>query len=128
MTGQEGCFLGGNRVIGKKRRSLAAGGRARRRGGSEPKAKAMCNLVDQFEPEFLDHGIGQDVLGDALDLGFGFVFGKSVELEDEEFPLADVLHLGVAEGGESALDGLALGIEDGGLQHDPNVSFHWPPF
>ncbi len=53
-------------------------------------------LVEDFEAEFFDDGIGEDVFGDALDLRFGFVAGHAVEIQDEEFSLADVLDLGVA--------------------------------
>jgi hypothetical protein len=92
-------------------------------------ARRRLASVEDLEAKFFYDGISEHVLRDALDLGFGFVTAETVELEDEEFALAHFLHLGVAEGGEGALDGLSLGIEDGGLQHDPDVSFHflyWP--
>jgi hypothetical protein len=82
-------------------------------------------LVEDIEAEFFDDGIGEDVFGDALDLDFGFVAGEAVEIQDEKFALADILNLRVALRGEGALDGLALGIEDGGFQHDPDMCFHF---
>lgn len=81
-------------------------------------------LLDYLEAEFFDDGVGEDVAGDAFDLGDGFFAGEAVEREDEEFSLADVFDFGVAERGEGALDGLSLGIEDGGFGHDPDVGFH----
>lgn len=54
----------------------------------------------------------------------GFVAIPALEIEDEEFALADVGDSGVAEAGESVLYGLALGIEYGALGHDPHVCFH----
>ena len=57
---------------------------------------SRCSLVEDFEAEFLDDGVGEHVLGDALDLSFGFLAAEAVELQHEEFALADVLHLGIA--------------------------------
>src|SRR5450432_1991506 len=81
-------------------------------------------LFDNFEAEFLNDGVGEDVLGDTLHLGLGFVASHSVECEHEEFSLTNVLNLSVTERAQRALNCLSLGIEDGGLQHDPNVCFH----
>ena len=81
-------------------------------------------LIEDFEAEFFDDRVGEDIFGDALDLRFGLLAVEAVEIEDEEFALADVADARVAERGEGALDGLALGIEDGRFQHDPDVGFH----
>src|SRR5215472_2182155 len=80
--------------------------------------------VDDFEAIFLDDGIGEDFFGDALELFLSFVAAPAVEIQDEEFSLTDILYGGVAEAGKSVLNGLSLGIEDGALGHDPDVSFH----
>ena len=72
-------------------------------------------LLQEFEAEFLDYGIGEDVAGDLLDFFAGGVFGEAVEIEDEEFALADGLDFGVSEGGKGVVDGLALRVEDGGF-------------
>jgi hypothetical protein len=85
----------------------------------------LARLVEDFEAEFFDDGIGEDIFRDTLDLGFGFIAGHAVEIQDEEFSLADILDRGVALRGECALDGLALGIEDRGFEHDPDVCFHF---
>lgn len=81
-------------------------------------------LVEEFEAKFFDDGVGEDVFGDAFDLGLSFFAAQAIEGEDEEFTLADALYLCVAERGKGAMDGLSLRIEDGGLEHDPNMSFH----
>ena|SRR5215469_12042695 len=81
-------------------------------------------LVDDFEAIFFDDRIGEDFFGDALELFLSFVAAPAVEIQDEEFSLADVFDGSVAEAGESMMDGLSLGIEDGALGHDPDVSFH----
>lgn len=81
-------------------------------------------LLEEFEAEFFDDGVGEDVAGDLFDFFAGGVFGEAVEVEDEEFALADGLDFGVSEGREGVLDGLALRVEDGGFGHDPDVSFH----
>jgi hypothetical protein len=83
--------------------------------------------VNDFEAKLLHDGIGEDFFGDALDLVRGFFTSETVEIEDEEFALTDILNFGKAERGKGALDGLSLGIEDGGLGHDPNVGFHMTP-
>ena len=84
----------------------------------------VATLLEDFESEFFDYGIGEDFFGDAFGLGLGVFAGEAVEIEDEEFALADVFDGVVTEAGEGVLDGLALGIENGVLRHDPNVCFH----
>ena len=85
---------------------------------------ASCALVDDLEAVFLDDWIGEDFLRDALELLPGFVTIPAVQVEDEEFALADIFDGGVAEAGQGVVDGLSLGIEHGALRHDPDVCFH----
>lgn len=61
---------------------------------SERRAKA--GLVDDFEAVFLDDGIGEDFFGDALELFLGLVAVPAIEIQDEEFSLANVFHGGIA--------------------------------
>lgn len=84
----------------------------------------MRELLDDLEAKFFDDGVGEDVAGDAFDLGGGYFAGEAVEGQYEEFSLADVFDFGVAEPSEGTVDGLSLGIEDGGFGHDPDVGFH----
>jgi len=85
---------------------------------------AFSPLLVKFEAEFFDDGIGEDFAGDLFDFFAGGVFGEAVEVEDEEFALADGLDFGVSERRKGVVDGLALRIEDSGFGHDPDVSFH----
>lgn len=85
---------------------------------------AWAGSVYDFEAIFFDDGIGKDFFGDALELFLGFVAVPAVEIQNEEFSLADVFDGGVAEAGKGVMDGLALGVENGALWHDPDVCFH----
>src|SRR5882672_69612 len=96
----------------------------RRKNKPEGSCPALRALLYDFETEFFDDGIGEDFLGDALGLRLSVLTGEAVEIEDEEFALADVFDGVVAESGEGVLDGLTLRIENGALWHDPNVCFH----
>jgi len=72
--------------------------------------RRVSRLIDDFEAELLDDGIGEDILGDPFDLVSGVFARETVEFEDEEFSLAHFLDLGEAERREGALDGLSLGL------------------
>src|SRR5215831_3205440 len=80
--------------------------------------------IDDLKAVFLDDGIGEDFFRDALELLLSFVAVPAIEIQNEEFSLADVFHGGIAKAGKSVLNSLSLGIEDGALWHDPNVCFH----
>jgi len=66
--------------------------------------------------ELFDHGVGEDLFGDALDEGFGG-FGREAigEGKCEILALADGGDVGEADFAECVVDGLALGVEDGYL-------------
>src|SRR6266851_2362338 len=59
-----------------------------------------------------------------LELFLRLVAAPAVEIQDEEFPLADVAHGGVPEPGEGVLDRLSLGIQYGAFWHYPDMCFH----
>ena len=86
-------------------------------------AKRGCS-VENFEAIFFYDGIGEDFARDFFELFLGFVAIPAVEIENEEFALADVGDLSVAETGEGVMNGLALRVENGALGHDPDVCFH----
>ena len=50
-------------------------------------------LFHDLEAEFFDDGIGEDFLGDPLDFASGLLAACPVQIEHEEFALADVAHL-----------------------------------
>src|SRR6266852_1423372 len=62
-----------------------------------------------------------------LELLLGFIAAPAIEIQYEEFPLADVAHCGVAEAGEGVLDRLSLGVEYGAFWHYPDVCFRAVP-
>jgi len=54
----------------------------------------------------------------------GLVPGPAVQIENEEFALPNVGNGAITKTGEGVMDCLTLGIENGALWHDPNMSFH----
>jgi len=80
--------------------------------------------VHDLEAVFLDDRVGQDAAGDGFELFLCFVAGPSVQIEDKELALAYVGDGGIAEAGESVLNGLTLGVEYRALGHNPDMSFH----
>jgi len=60
----------------------------------------------------------------VLELLLGFVAAPAIEIQDEEFSLADVAHGRVSEAREGVLNRLPLGIEYGAFRHYPDVCFH----
>src|SRR5579859_734228 len=85
---------------------------------------AGAESVDNFKAIFFDDRIGENFLGNAVELLLGFVAVPAVEIQDKEFSLTDVFDLGIAEPRECVLNGLSLGIENGALRHHPDVCFH----
>jgi hypothetical protein len=81
-------------------------------------------LLDDLEAVFLDDRIGQNFLGDALQLLLSFFTVPAVQIQDEKFALADVFDGLITQAGERVVDCLALGIEDRAFWHHPDVSFH----
>src|ERR1700682_4500476 len=59
-----------------------------------------------------------------LELFLCFIAAPAIEIQNEEFHLADVAHGGVAEPGEGVLNRLSLRIEYGAFWHYPDVCFH----
>src|SRR5271163_1870695 len=82
--------------------------------------------VEHFEAEFFDDRIGENLLGDAFYLRLRFGAVEAIQFQHEKLSLPHAFHLGVAKRCERALNRLPLRIEDGGLQHDPDVCFHFP--
>lgn len=82
------------------------------------------SLLNDLEAVFLDDRVGQDFFGDAFELFLGFVAIPTIQIQDEKFPLADVLDGFVAEAGESVVDGLTLWIENRAFRHDPDMCVH----
>lgn len=87
----------------------------------------LSSLGFDLVGELFDDGIGEDFAGDALDFGAGGVWSEGViEGEEEVFALADGGYALVVHAGEGVADGLALGVEDGGLERDVDMCLHCP--
>src|SRR6266436_420666 len=82
------------------------------------------NSVYDLKAVFFDDRVGEHFLGNVLELFLRFVAAPAIEIQDEEFALADVTHGGVAEPREGVLDRLSLGIEHRTFWHNPDVCFH----
>src|SRR5216684_9102614 len=82
------------------------------------------NSVYDLKAVFFDDRVGEHFLGNVLELFLRFVAAPAIEIQDEEFALADVTHGGVAEPREGVLDRLSLGIEHRAFWHNPDMSFH----
>jgi hypothetical protein len=81
---------------------------------------------EDFEPKFFNHRIREYLARDALNVLPSFVFCDSVELENKELSLANIMNFRIAKGLQRMMDRLALRIEHRLLQHYPNVCFHQP--
>ena len=75
------------RIYTRRREKSATGSRAKR-----------CELVEDFEAEFFDDGIREDVFRDAFHLALRFGAAQAIELQNEELSLANTLDLRMAEG------------------------------
>ena len=76
--------------------------------------------------DILDHGVGEHVVGEGLDLGEQCVIHRSVDGQLEALADANTGELALAETGEGAGDGLALRVEKFSLGHDLNDDCgHW---
>src|SRR5207302_10139861 len=91
---------------------------------SDSTLSRKAQSVDDLEAVFLDDRISENFLGNFLELLLGLVPGPAVEIENEEFSLANVGYGAIAKTGEGVMDCWTLGIENGALWHDPNVSCH----
>jgi hypothetical protein len=85
---------------------------------------ALGGSLHDFKSIFLDHRVGQDFLGYALELRLRFIAAPAVKIQHEEFSLAYIANLLVAEPGKRVLNSLPLGIKDRAFRHHPNMCFH----
>src|SRR5208282_4256512 len=103
----------------KKMRLLETNWRSEKRG-----APIDWLLINNLEAIFLNHGIGEDFFGDMLQLILRFVATPAIDVQNEEFALANVGDLRVAQAREGVLNGLSLRIKHRALRHHPHMSFH----
>ena len=69
-------------------------------------------VFHDLEAELLDDRVGKHFARDAFDFGLRGGAVQTIQLEHKEFPLADVAHGGVSEGGQRLLDRGALRVEN----------------
>ena len=75
----------------------------------------------------LDYGVGEDLAGDAFDLGASGAGLEAIgERKHEILALAHGSDIGKTDLAESVVDGLALGIEDRCLWRDIDMRLHDP--
>lgn len=75
--------------------------------------------------KLFDDRVGQDFACHLLDFGLSFILRESaVQADLEILALANVVQTLVAHFVESALNGLALGIQNALLEGDVNVGLH----
>jgi hypothetical protein len=86
--------------------------------------KVKGGSVHDLKAVFFDDGVCEHFFRNAFELFLCFIATPASEIQNEEFPLADIADGGVAEAGEGVLDGLSLGIEYRTLWHYPYVCFH----
>src|SRR5262245_35165556 len=72
----------------------------------------------------LDQGIGEELVGRLLERGLRRLAVAALDLDVEHLALPHARHAGDAKRLERALDRLALGIEDAGLEGDGNARLH----
>ena len=85
-------------------------------------------LVQNLDPVFLDDRVGEDLVGDGLDLFVGFLASDAIRNRDvENFALAHIGDGAMAEAAEGGADRLALRVEDRGFEGNENASFHGSP-
>src|SRR5947208_1752066 len=91
------------------------------------------HVLQPLNPEVLDHRVGEQFPAHVLDVGIARAIGK-VELD--QFAGADIVHARKAEPLERVMDGLALRVENAGLEGDEHARFHrfacrmewWQPY
>ena len=81
-------------------------------------------LIHDLEAIFFNNWIGQNFFGDLFDLFLRFVARQPIEIQHEEFSLANFCDLPKTQASQRVVDCFPLGIEHGALWHYPDVSFH----
>src|SRR5271157_2525779 len=81
-------------------------------------------LIHDLETVFLDDRIGEDILGNTLELLLRFFAVPAIQIEDEKLALAYAGNLRVAQAEKGVLNGLTLRVQNSAFRHNPDVSFH----
>src|SRR6266567_2640566 len=80
--------------------------------------------LNDFEAILFDDWVCKHFLGNAIELFLRFIAAPAIEIEDKEFPLADIFYGCITQPRKGVLDCLPLGIKYRTFWHYPDVSFH----
>src|SRR5262249_58208807 len=87
-------------------------------------AASKLSFSAHLDPVVLDHGIGQKLLGSALEHRLGAGAISAFDFDVKNFALAHAGHHADAMRAQGAFDGLALRIENTGLERDCDARLH----
>src|SRR6202522_1270734 len=87
-------------------------------------SNSSAALSQNLDAVILDHRVGQEFVGRRFQRGFGFGLVGARQFDIEHLALADAGDAIDAERLQRAFDGLALRIEDAGLQRNGDTCFH----
>src|ERR1039458_6371506 len=93
------------------------------RGGN--RGPGEIRSIQNFDAVVFDDGIGEDFLGDGLDILTG-LFGRDGggDGDLEVLALTHILNAWITEALERGADRLTLRVQDGGLQRNKNAGSH----
>src|SRR6185437_5576762 len=86
--------------------------------------RGSSGVLKPLDPEILDHRVREQLSAHVLDLGILRALGQ-VELD--QLARADVVDARKSQPLQRMVDGLALGVEDSGLEGDEDSRFHGLP-
>src|SRR5271157_1761083 len=110
---------------GELQRCSDGQGRVPSRQSPAPAAVWYFRLPLELKAVFLDDGVGEDLAGDAIDLGLRvFAADARVERDLEVLALAQIVDALVPHFLQRAVNGFALRVEDTFLERDVDVGFH----
>src|SRR5580692_2068615 len=87
-------------------------------------ARGEGKLTQNFNPVILDHGVGEKFVGGVFQRRLCLRLVRASELDVEDLALTDAGDAIDAERFQRAFDGLALRVENAGLEGDGNARFH----
>jgi hypothetical protein len=83
--------------------------------------RGSSGVLEPLDPEVLDDRVRKQLAAHILDIGIASAVGK---IELDELTGTNVVDARKAEPFESVVDGLALRVEDAGLQGNEDARFH----
>jgi hypothetical protein len=93
-------------------------------GENNPERMSKQALIHDLEPEFLDHGVGEDFPRHAFHLFFSVLAPQTIQFQHKKLTLSDVSDIAKAKRRQGVLDRLPLGVQNCTFWHYPNMCFH----